>query len=159
MIANPHGSVGRAGLSLGPLWVPAHSALLGGSRSLVVLRQWCTSTPRHLRSIAEIAMRHVAQLGMAALCFEERGAPLIDREVHARNDRKLVRRLRNADRKSPTGVLGWRSVVLGLSRDCLAHISEVDQRSRATLCVQAVPGERVVGGDMKPLALAGHTQA
>jgi hypothetical protein len=33
----------------------------------------------------------LAQPGMAALSFEERVALLIDREVHARNERKLVR--------------------------------------------------------------------
>ena len=36
----------------------------------------------------------MAQPGMAALSFEERVAMLIDREVHARNDRKLVRLLK-----------------------------------------------------------------
>ena len=41
----------------------------------------------------------LAQPGMAALTFEERMALLIDREVHARNDRKLVRRLKNAHLK------------------------------------------------------------
>lgn len=32
-------------------------------------------------------------------------------------------------------------------------------RVHATLGVQAVPGERVVGSDMKPVQLAGNTQA
>ena len=41
----------------------------------------------------------LAQPGMAALSFEERIALLIDREVHARNDRKLVRLLKNAHLK------------------------------------------------------------
>ena len=41
----------------------------------------------------------LAQPGMAALSFEERMALLIDREVHARNDRKLVRLLKNAHLK------------------------------------------------------------
>jgi DNA replication protein DnaC len=41
----------------------------------------------------------MAQPGMAALSFEERIALLIDREVHARNDRKLVRLLKNAHLK------------------------------------------------------------
>jgi DNA replication protein DnaC len=41
----------------------------------------------------------LAQPGMAALSFEERVALLIDREVHARNDRKLVRLLKNAHLK------------------------------------------------------------
>jgi len=36
---------------------------------------------------------------MAALSFEERVALLVDREVHARNDRKLVRLLKNAHLK------------------------------------------------------------
>lgn len=68
------------------LWVPAHEGLLGGGRDLVVLRRWCIRTPRRLRSIAEIAMRHLAQPGMAALSFKERDALPIDREVHPRND-------------------------------------------------------------------------
>lgn len=38
----------------------------------------------------------LAQPGMAALSFEERVALLVDREVHARNDRKLARLLKNA---------------------------------------------------------------
>ena len=37
--------------------------------------------------------------GMAALSFEERVALLIDREVHCRNDRKLLRLLKNAQLK------------------------------------------------------------
>ncbi len=41
----------------------------------------------------------MAQPGMAALSFEERIALLVDREVHARNDRKLVRLLKNAHLK------------------------------------------------------------
>src|SRR5260370_33413860 len=41
----------------------------------------------------------MAQPGMAALSFEERTALLVDREVHARNDRKLVRLLKNAHLK------------------------------------------------------------
>jgi DNA replication protein DnaC len=41
----------------------------------------------------------LTQPGMAALSFEERVALLIDREVHARNDRKLVRLLKNAHLK------------------------------------------------------------
>ena len=41
----------------------------------------------------------LAQPGMAALSFEERMALLVDREVHARNDRKLVRLLKNAHLK------------------------------------------------------------
>lgn len=41
----------------------------------------------------------LAQPGMAALNFEERMALLVDREVHARNERKLARLLRNAKLK------------------------------------------------------------
>ena len=41
----------------------------------------------------------LAQPGMAALSFEERVALLIDCEIHARNDRKLVRLLKNAHLK------------------------------------------------------------
>ena len=38
----------------------------------------------------------LAQPGMTALSFEERVALLVDREVHVRNDRKLMRLLKNA---------------------------------------------------------------
>lgn len=38
----------------------------------------------------------LTQSGMAALSFEERLALLVDREVHTRNDRKLLRLLKNA---------------------------------------------------------------
>jgi DNA replication protein DnaC len=41
----------------------------------------------------------LTQPGMSALSFEERIALLIDREVHARNDRKLLRLLKNAHLK------------------------------------------------------------
>ena len=41
----------------------------------------------------------LAQPGMAAMSFEERLALLVDREVHARNDRKLLRLLKNAHLK------------------------------------------------------------
>lgn len=41
----------------------------------------------------------LAQAGMAALSFEERMALLVDREVHCRNDRKLLRLLKNAQLK------------------------------------------------------------
>jgi DNA replication protein DnaC len=38
----------------------------------------------------------LAQADMTALSFEERLALLVDREVHARNDRKLLRLLKSA---------------------------------------------------------------
>jgi DNA replication protein DnaC len=41
----------------------------------------------------------LAQPGLGALSFEERLALLVDREVHARNDRKLARLLKNAHLK------------------------------------------------------------
>ena len=41
----------------------------------------------------------LAQPGLAALSFEERFALLVDREVHCRNDRKLLRLLKNAHLK------------------------------------------------------------
>jgi len=41
----------------------------------------------------------LTQAGMAAMSFEERLALLVDREVHCRNDRKLVRLLKNAHLK------------------------------------------------------------
>ena len=41
----------------------------------------------------------LVQPGMAAMSFEERVALLVDREVHCRNDRKLLRLLKNAHLK------------------------------------------------------------
>ena len=41
----------------------------------------------------------LTQPGLAAMSFEERLALLVDREVHCRNDRKLVRLLKNAHLK------------------------------------------------------------
>lgn len=41
----------------------------------------------------------LAQPGMAALSFEERVALLVDREIHCRNDKKLLRLLKNAHLK------------------------------------------------------------
>jgi DNA replication protein DnaC len=41
----------------------------------------------------------LTQPGMAAMSFEERLALLVDREIHCRNDRKLVRLLKNAHLK------------------------------------------------------------
>ena len=41
----------------------------------------------------------LTQPGMAAMSFEERLALLVDREIHARNDRKLLRLLKNAHLK------------------------------------------------------------
>jgi DNA replication protein DnaC len=41
----------------------------------------------------------LTQSGMAALSFEERLALLVDREIYCRNDRKLVRLLKNAQLK------------------------------------------------------------
>ena len=41
----------------------------------------------------------LAQSGMTAMSFEERLALLVDREVHCRNDRKLLRLLKNAHLK------------------------------------------------------------
>ena len=38
----------------------------------------------------------LAQPGMGALSFEERVALLVERELHCRNDRKLLRLLKNA---------------------------------------------------------------
>ena len=41
----------------------------------------------------------LTQPGMAAMSFEERVALLVDREVHCRSDRKLLRLLKNAHLK------------------------------------------------------------
>ena len=53
----------------------------------------------NLDGLAAGLEEQLAQPGIAALSFEERIALLIDREVHARNDRKLVRLLKNAHLK------------------------------------------------------------
>lgn len=47
----------------------------------------------------------LSQSGMAAMSFEERLALLIDREVHARNDRKLERLLKQARLKYPQAAI------------------------------------------------------
>ena len=47
----------------------------------------------------------MAQPGMAAMSFEERVALLVDREVHASNDRKLLRLLKNARLKYGQAVI------------------------------------------------------
>jgi len=47
----------------------------------------------------------LSQAGMAALSFEERLALLVDREVHSRNDRKLLRLLKNARLKYGQAVI------------------------------------------------------
>lgn len=49
-----------------------------------------------LDGLANGLEEQLAQPGMTALSFEERMALLVDREVHVRNDRKLLRLLRNA---------------------------------------------------------------
>lgn len=49
-----------------------------------------------LDGLANGLEEQLAQPGMTALSFEERMALLVDREVHLRNDRKLLRLLRNA---------------------------------------------------------------
>ncbi len=54
---------------------------------------------RALDGLAAGLEEQLVQPGMAALSFEERVALLIDREVHARNDRKLARLLTNAHLK------------------------------------------------------------
>ena len=52
-----------------------------------------------LDGLASGLEEQLAQPGMAALSFEERIALLIDREVHCRNDRKLLRLLKSAHLK------------------------------------------------------------
>lgn len=49
-----------------------------------------------LDGLAAALEEQLAQPGMAGLSFEERVALLVDREVHCRNDRKLMRLLKNA---------------------------------------------------------------
>lgn len=49
-----------------------------------------------LDGIATALEEQLGQPGMTAMSFEERMALLIDREVHYRNDRKLLRLLKNA---------------------------------------------------------------
>jgi hypothetical protein len=47
----------------------------------------------------------LTQAGMAAMSFEEHLALLIDREVHCRSDRKLVRLLKQAHLKYPQAAI------------------------------------------------------
>src|SRR5436309_639759 len=47
----------------------------------------------------------IAQASMTALSFEERLALLVDREIHHRNDRKLVRLLKHARLKYPQATI------------------------------------------------------
>ena len=47
----------------------------------------------------------LAQSGMSAMSFEERLALLIDREVHCRSDRRLVRLLKQAQLKYPQAAI------------------------------------------------------
>lgn len=52
-----------------------------------------------LNGLADGLEEQLAQPAMAAMGFEERLALLVDREIHARNDRKLLRLLTNAKLK------------------------------------------------------------
>lgn len=52
-----------------------------------------------LEGLATALEEQLSQSGMTGMSFEERIALLIDREVHARNDRKLLRLLKNAQLK------------------------------------------------------------
>lgn len=52
-----------------------------------------------LDGLATALEEQLAQSGMTALSFEERMALLVDREIHCRNDRKLLRLLKNAHLK------------------------------------------------------------
>ena len=52
-----------------------------------------------LDGLASALEEQLTQAGMAAMSFEERLALLVDREVHCRNDRKLLRLLKNAHLK------------------------------------------------------------
>jgi DNA replication protein DnaC len=58
-----------------------------------------------LEGLATALEEQLSQPGMAALSFEERIALLIDREVHCRNDRKLLRLLKNAHLKYGQAVI------------------------------------------------------
>lgn len=54
-----------------------------------------------LEGLAAALEEQLAQPATASLSFEERLALLVDREVHCRNDRKLVRLLKAARLKYP----------------------------------------------------------
>jgi DNA replication protein DnaC len=58
-----------------------------------------------LDGLAQGLEQQLAQPGMAAMSFEERLALLVDQEVHARNDRKLLRLLKNAHLKYGQAVI------------------------------------------------------
>jgi len=52
-----------------------------------------------LDALATGLEEQLAQSGMTAMSFEERLALLVEREIHCRNDRKLMRLLKNAHLK------------------------------------------------------------
>lgn len=58
-----------------------------------------------LVGLASALEEQLALPGMAAMSFEERFALLIDREIHTRNDRKLVRLLAQAKLKYPQAAI------------------------------------------------------
>jgi len=58
-----------------------------------------------LDGLANGLEEQMSQSGMAAMSFEERVALLVDREVHASNDRKLLRLLKNARLKYGQAVI------------------------------------------------------
>ena len=49
-----------------------------------------------LEGLANALEEQLAQPGLAGLSFEERLTMLVEREIHHRNDRKLLRLLKNA---------------------------------------------------------------
>lgn len=82
------------------LWMPTHEALLGGSCDLVVHRRWCNRDAQALGINRRKSKAPPGTSWHGRVSFEERVPALpIDSKVHARNDRKLVQRLKNADRK------------------------------------------------------------
>ncbi|WP_297463237.1 ATP-binding protein [Ferrovum sp.] len=65
-----------------------------------------------LDGLAIALEEQLGQPGMTAMSFEERMALLIDREVHHRNDKKLLRLLKNARLKYGQATLGSVSIFL-----------------------------------------------
>ncbi len=58
-----------------------------------------------LLGMTQALQEQMQQGGMAALSFEERLALLVEREVHGRQDRRLMRLLKNARLKYPQAMI------------------------------------------------------
>lgn len=58
-----------------------------------------------LLGMTQALQEQMQQAGMAAMSFEERMALLVEREVHGRQERRLMRLIRNARLKYPQAMI------------------------------------------------------